>query len=80
MCREDDADYLGGFSANLLAGLVCPEHSVCLGNHYWFDMLNAQSLESLMEGHNWLLNQFVEITWRSIIVCMLLISFGKKPV
>jgi hypothetical protein len=30
-----------------------------------------------MEGHNWLENKFVEIVWRSIIVCFL-ISFGKS--
>ena len=28
----------------------------------------AYSLESLMEGHNWFLNQFVKIPRRSIIV------------
>ncbi len=28
-----------------------------------------RSLESLVEGHNWFLNQFVEIPRRSIIVC-----------
>jgi hypothetical protein len=31
----------------------------------------ARSLESLMEGHNWFFNQFVEIPWRSVIVCLL---------
>jgi hypothetical protein len=34
----------------------------------------SQSLQSLMEGHNWFLNQFVEIPWRSIIVCFLSLS------
>jgi hypothetical protein len=27
-----------------------------------------------MEGHNWVLNQFVEIHWRSIIACSLSLS------
>jgi hypothetical protein len=35
--------------------------------------------DSLMEGNNLLLNQFVKIPWRSIIVCLLLIIyFGKS--
>ncbi len=31
----------------------------------------AHSLENLMEGHNWGLNQFFEIPRRSIVVCFL---------
>ncbi len=34
----------------------------------------ARSPESLMEGHNWFLNQFFEIHRRSIIVCFLSLS------
>jgi len=34
----------------------------------------AYSLESLMDGHNWFLNQFVEIPRRSIMVCFLSLS------
>jgi hypothetical protein len=33
--------------------------------------IRAYSLEILMEGHNWFLNQFVEIPRRSIMVCFL---------
>ncbi len=32
-------------------------------------LTRAHSLESLMEGHNWFLNQLVRISRRSIIVC-----------
>jgi hypothetical protein len=31
----------------------------------------VRSLESLMTGQNWFLNQFVEIPRRSIVVCFL---------
>jgi hypothetical protein len=34
----------------------------------------SRSLESLVEGHKWFLNQFVEIPRRSIIVCFLSLS------
>ncbi len=33
--------------------------------------VRAHIHESLMEGHNWFLNQFVQITKRSVIVCFL---------
>jgi hypothetical protein len=38
------------------------------------DGTRARSLESLMEGHNWFLSQFVEIPRRSIVVCFLSLS------
>jgi hypothetical protein len=31
-------------------------------------------LESRTEGHSWFLNQFIDISWRSIIVCFLSLS------
>jgi hypothetical protein len=46
-----------------------------------FSLLCGRSLESLVDGHNWVLNQFVEIPLRSIIVCYLslLAKAGIKP-
>ncbi len=40
----------------------------------------AHSLESLVEGHNWFSNQFVEIPRRSIIVLSASYLFWQKPV
>ncbi len=37
-------------------------------------LVGARSLESLMEGQNWFLNQFDENLRRSIIVCFLSLS------
>jgi hypothetical protein len=34
-------------------------------------LYGARILESLVEGHNWFLNHFVEIPRKSIIVCFL---------
>jgi hypothetical protein len=39
-----------------------------------FNPLRTPSLESLVEGQNWFLNQFVQIPRRSIIVCFLFLS------
>ncbi len=39
-----------------------------------FYFSGARSLENLVEGHNWFLNQFVEIPRRSVIVCFLSLS------
>jgi hypothetical protein len=36
--------------------------------------IRALSVESLMEEHHWVLNQFVKISRRSIIVCFLSLS------
>ncbi len=36
--------------------------------------IRALSLESLMEEHHWVLNQFVKIFRSSIIVCLLYLS------
>jgi hypothetical protein len=46
-----------------------------------FYFAGARSLENLVEGYNWFLNQFVEIPRRSIIVCFLSLSAkaGFKP-
>jgi hypothetical protein len=39
-----------------------------------FGAFGARSLESLVEGHNWFLNQFVEIPRRSVIVFFFALS------
>jgi hypothetical protein len=36
--------------------------------------VRSRSLESLVEGYNWFLNQFVEIPRRCIVVCFLTLS------
>ncbi len=47
---------------------------MCLIAHPSGAISRARSLESLMEGQNWFLNRFDEISRRSILVCFLSLS------